>query len=86
MNKGEAMAVMEVLDWLTSLTLFELHPDCGVDDATLLDAVDVLATRAGTSPGIVRRNMAAVLDRPDLRLPARQDDDEDVPPNAGSAT
>ena len=46
MNISEANAVHEVTDWLTSLVLFEQHPDCLVDDATLLRAVRFLAERA----------------------------------------
>ena len=66
----EANAVQELLDWLTSLVAFEVHPDCLVDDASLIDAVDVLAGRAykalgaGLTPTLVRQRMHDVLTAP----------------------
>ena len=67
MNIGEANAVHEVTDWLTSLVFFEVHPDCLVDDATLLRSVRFLAERArkaldaGPLPEAVHARMAVLL-------------------------
>jgi hypothetical protein len=69
-NISEATATMEVLDWLTSLVLVEVHPDCLVDEASLLDAVDILTTRAhkalgaGLTPTLVGQRMRDVLATP----------------------
>ena len=67
---SEANAVQEILDWLTSLVVVEVHPDCLVDDASLIDAVDILAGRAykalgaGLTPTLVRQRMRDVLTAP----------------------
>ena len=85
MNLTEARAVQELLDWLTSSVAFEVHPDCLVDDASLTDAVDILARRAHKALGAgptaeqVGRAMRRLLVPPIV-------DTYDVAPNAGSAT
>jgi len=97
MNISEATATQTLLDWLTSLTLHEVHPACQVDGASLTDAVDILATRAhralgaGPTAAQVRAQMRTVLAAPGpCEYPGDLEHDhracEDVPPNAGSTS
>jgi hypothetical protein len=50
-NITEANAWHRVLEWLTSLDVVEVAPDCRTDDAMLTDAVQILTTRSGKALG-----------------------------------